>query len=388
MCIGIAATIVRQVSKRWDVAVAVPIAALAISSWEPFASASTWMPHTYIAPFLLLTVAVAAVAAARWNALWMLVFAGGLLVHGHVSFVLFVTVSSVFAIGCGWWLGRRRDSPGPRLRRDIVPALGVLAVFVAPMIANLIVDWPGPYGDYLKFSTDRTDFPDRSLGDVVQFVFRYWTGGSAWWGAAIAASAAVTVILWHRQRREFRVFVATLSGAIVLETFLLAFYGYRGVDLLGEIYVGFFAFSGPALVLALGMMSVVGATVRVLATTLARLGLVAAAVVVLASGQFTNPYRGWLNMDQVADQVEAPLVRVDFATGGWPWGVGLVEELRRRDVPVCVVNPVWDLVVTDELVCDDGPAPSDAESIFVFGPGEERFGDPVIDQDGIAVSRL
>ena len=59
---------------------------------------STWMPHVCFAPFLLYVFAVASVAAGRLRHLWVMVLAGGLLVHGHAEFLLLVPLLAVAAL--------------------------------------------------------------------------------------------------------------------------------------------------------------------------------------------------------------------------------------------------------------------------------------------------
>lgn len=67
---------------------------------------SVWMPVLYVTPFLLLIVAAASVASGLIADLPNLVLAGGLLVHGHVSFLMFVGVTTVVVL-LAWYAHAR-----------------------------------------------------------------------------------------------------------------------------------------------------------------------------------------------------------------------------------------------------------------------------------------
>lgn len=92
--VALAASIVHR-RAGGPAAAALVAGVLVVGVLEPGSLTSTWMPHLYLWPFLLLLVATASVCSGGWRELTALVLAGGLLVHGHVAFVLFVALPSV-----------------------------------------------------------------------------------------------------------------------------------------------------------------------------------------------------------------------------------------------------------------------------------------------------
>ena len=139
--------------------------------------ASTWMPHVYVWPYLLLLVSSASVAVGYGEDLWAFVLAGGLLVHGHVSFALPVVAFTV-AVTLAWAL-RPRDHPIRALSvSSRIAAALVLALFLLPLVLQLITEFPGQFGGYVSYLR-QTDLPPRGLGTVARFMAQYWGFGAA-----------------------------------------------------------------------------------------------------------------------------------------------------------------------------------------------------------------
>ena len=86
---------------------------------------STWIPYACFAPFLLYLFALASVSAGRLRHLWIMVLAGGLLVHGHAEFLALVPLLAVVAL-----IPQRHMLSAHR--RDVLVATGVLALFLVP----------------------------------------------------------------------------------------------------------------------------------------------------------------------------------------------------------------------------------------------------------------
>jgi hypothetical protein len=71
----------------------------------------TWFPMLYAPAFLLFTVSAAVLGWGRTRFLPLFVFASGLLVHGHVSFFLYVG-STGLVVAAGWFVAHRGKCPG------------------------------------------------------------------------------------------------------------------------------------------------------------------------------------------------------------------------------------------------------------------------------------
>ena len=245
----------RLARSRWVGTVAVAVGFLFMSAF-PWLS-QVWFPYLYAPAFLAFTVAAALVAAGRTRDLPLAVLAGGILVHGHVSFVLFVGVFAVVAV-IGWWLAHRRHvrDEARRARVALLVSLGLLVLFLLPLVLQTVRNFPGPWPAYLDFGATGERDP-RSIGDALGFVMRYWTE-TPWpvWLYVVAAVVLVVAALLVRDRRA-RLAYAWLLGAVVLQTALAVVYAYKGVDLLDQRYIEEFYKTVP-LVVVLGALTAAG----------------------------------------------------------------------------------------------------------------------------------
>lgn len=382
VCIGLACGIVRAMSGRWSAAVALLALLPLITVWEPYALATTWMPGVYIAPFLLMVVAAAAVASAGWGSLWALVAGASLCVHGHVSFVMFAAVTAVAALVVGW-LRVRRGAAGPT-RWQVIWAAVVLGIFLLPIVANLVLHWPGELARYLEFVGSEEGFHPRTASDVAEFAGSFWVRSGMWMIVLYVLAVALSVIARLADPKNpsarFRLDIVAFS---ILQTTLFAFYAARGVDNLEFHYVGWFVLTCPLLVLWAGL----DAVLDVLGMRLGRAGqLVGAALcavlvtVLLVVGTTSNPYRG---MSQaLADALPDGDARLSFHLAGWPSGLGLLELARREGFRSCVEGEMWAVLVTPALVCN---ADSPGRSLLILGPGEPRQGMVIFDDGSTAI---
>jgi hypothetical protein len=350
-------TVWRHLRSLW-VVVAATIALLAWASAHDGALASTWMPHVYIAPFLLLCVAAASVAAGETASLWCLALAAGLLVHGHVEFLFFVPLVSVPAL-----VGLLRSRPPvARLLRATArhwwSAAGVLMLFAAPLALNLALHYPGEFDDYIDYA--RSDpAGGHSFRAATDFVVGYWSsdaaGGQLLAGVLVAAAVAVALVHPRPQARRFG---AAALAVVALVTVLFVFYAMYGIDLLDETYVGYFYWAAPMTV-ALVLLGMLLDPVR--PTALQRGALLAlGATVVVASVRgsgLRNPYRGAPELAKHARSLAAARVAADqpvvlaIAASTWPDAVGLMVESHRRGVRTCMADDAWEFIVTHRFVC-------------------------------------
>lgn len=387
VCIGAGAAIVRRRMGSTTAALALPAVAFVINGWEPWALTSTWMPHTYIAPFLLLCIAGASVLTGSIHDLRYLAVAGGLLVHGHVSFVMFVGVTVLLAVSSGIVLRRRgvRVEVHPRPWVPWAWAAAVIAVFASPVVLNLILHWPGELERYAAYTGDRQGFRPRTAGDVMRFLVEYWTRDGAVGVGLLAVAAVAAAVTAGRVVKRWRLPLVGIAVVVLLEAALVLIYAQRGVDNLDEPYIGLFALSGPFLVLWSGCVALLGLVERLPALLWRRsLGVVlltAVGALSVSTATLANPYRGF-RAPEVVKKVGPGAVRLDFSTQGWPVALGLVEQLRRRGRDVCVVNRSWEFLVTDELICDRR---SRGRLVHVYGPGETPSSGTVLYDDGVTV---
>ena len=343
---------------RWPAAAAGLGALLTWYAAHKYSLAGPWIPVFVIAPFLLLLVASASVAAGRARHLWLLAAAGGLLVHAHVAFTLFVTVLVAAAVLT--WAVTERSGPLALLRRSPrawAVAGMVVAAFAAPIAANTLLNFPGEIPKYLSYSETGTPV-SPSLAEAVVFTRQFWLASGPLVNVVpvllIAAAAAAS---WWAPRGLRRP-LALLTAATVLAEALLVLYALVGIDDLQQAYVAMFAWSLPA---ALLLVVSVSLTARIRPTGLLATG-VAVVVAALAVGafrtdnllvrpEFSGTVPGTLAaVEQAADR--SPLL-LDVSPENGPYvdGMAILLQLERADVPACVVNSELSVQVTPARIC-------------------------------------
>lgn len=356
--IGLVAALLHSWTGDLRVAAVGAVTTLALLAQSEPALVSAWMPFLFIAPFLVFLLACSSVATGRWRHLWLVAGAGGLLVHGHVEFALFVPVLTTVAVVVG--LRSSRESlraAAARAPRAWLAAAGVLLVFVAPVLLNLLLNFPEPVYSYLAYSAG-----DASPGHP-------WAASFAWalqfLQAGVAADlfwptvAAVLVVAAAQhgpedQRPLLRRLVLVAAVAFVL----LVVYAKVGVDNLAETYVGYFAWAIP-LLLALGAL--LGPVTRLerglRAWVVIGLGCASLLLPAVTGPELVSPERG---DPDVATAATAALARrtspdqpvvmhIDPAT--WPDTVGVLLAARRQGGRACVSDRRWKVLMTEQMIC-------------------------------------
>jgi hypothetical protein len=329
--------------------------------------ASTWMPWLYFAPFLLLLTAAASVAAGRVRDLWALALAAGLLVHGHAEFLFLapvVVVAALAVLALRRWRGGVATL-GPR--RDWYLALGVVGLFALPIVANLVLHWPGEIGKYLAYSRSN-EAGGHPLRDAVEYTLQFWPGhtetGRRW--VVVSLFAAAGLLAWRNPAGPARTFLRTGVGFVALGSVLFVWYAANGIDHLDAEYVGHFAHALPVLLATLVAMGVATGPARIVPArgwnraVGASAGVAAVAVGLLvcatSGSMYTPQHDNVTNLPQIMDVIsrqagDRPIV-VDLPEADpWPEMVAMLLAGKRDGHRVCMDNAWWGFIVTDELIC-------------------------------------
>jgi hypothetical protein len=326
-----------------------------------------WMPYLYCAPFLLLLTAAASVAAGRTAHLWALALAGGLLVHGHAEFLLFVPAIAGYALAVLWYRYRRAGRRGPPAgaRRHWLWFGVVAAVFGFPILLNLVLNWPGEFGKYLSYGGDRHS---HGAAATIGYLLRFWAERPV---TAVAFAAVlfggVGLLARWSPAGPVRRFLAAGLGVAALATLLFAGYAARGIDDLTQDYVGFFHRSVPLFLL---LLLAAGLTEPGRLPRPARLPrrhrsrpawALALAALVVAAGMAGGSPSLAAPVDSLPESEPALAALVDHAAGrpvlvdlehaSWPDMTALLVEGDRAGRRVCVRDPGWRFMVTSEFVC-------------------------------------
>lgn len=350
--IGVSAAMVVRRTRLVAAGLLVPLAALSLAVIQPGSLVSTWFPDIYIWPFLLTTIAIASVASGEPRDLPFALAGIGFLVHGHVSFV-------VFAAGFGLFLAvvlvraARRDSVTVP-RRTIWISAGVVALFVLPVLLNIVLHWPGELDDYWRYSRS-SEAGGHSAPDVLRFVGRYWSAGAM--GALLAVSlvGATVVVASDTRPRDARRFMTATLVVVGLVTALTIFYAARGVDDLSYRYVAEFYLTAPimvAMTVGIGLLARNRTFHRSTVVACCLLG-----VVLFAQPEQRAVYPGapWVLPAERFLDAEVPdgTMRVmRFSLDVWPAVAGIVEESRRNGDPICIEEVQYGFLFSNALVCD------------------------------------
>jgi hypothetical protein len=304
---------------------------------------TVWMPLMYVAPFLLLLVSASSVLAGRTVDLWAVGLSGGLLVHGHAEFLLFVPVVAGIAVVAA---GRHRAA-----RAHWLVFAAVLVPFALPIGLDLALHWPGEFGRYLGYGGS-SRASGHGPGAALAYTLRFWPGRYV----AVAAPAALALfgagwLLSRGPARPDRPLPRAAALLCAVATVLFLGYALRGIDDLSQDYVGYFLRAVPLLLVLLVVLSAVPPWRFVAAGALA--AAVAAALAVPAALRTPR---------EQLDDLPAVLVSLHERAGGrpvvvdldpdvWPALDALVIGGRRHGVRVCAGSPQWTFMVTREFVC-------------------------------------
>jgi hypothetical protein len=332
------------------------------------------MPYLYVLAYIAFLVAAASVAAGRVRDAWIMALAGWFLIHGHACFLFFVPVISCAVLAAVLWPRRRRLSASVRSffatqRRAWVPVVVISAVFALPIIVNLMLHWPGQFGDYLAYTASRRAGGHTLAQAARDALWYWWPHGGAWAVAAAGSAAAIAVTRWLAPVR-LRRFLAALLVINAVSSLAFAYYAVTGIDNIPARYIGYFYWSAPvitALVIVVGLAAAEGTALSRLGTVAAAglavlaLGALAAAPGVRTSTNRSDPAVLGSSPDTDADlpaavtalagRAAGRTIVLRFAQKSWPDVTGFLVQAERTGVRACVLDPSWTVVVTSQFIC-------------------------------------
>ncbi len=347
---------------------------VAFASVHPPVLSSDWMPYLYVAPYVTFIVAAASVAAGRTRHAWIMALAGWFLIHGHACFLFFVPVISCAVLAAVLWPRRHRPGElGASVRsffttqqRVWVPVAVISVVFAFPIVLNLVLHWPGQFGDYLSYSSSKRA-GGHSAAAVVRDALWYWWPHQDAWAVPVAGYAVAAAVTRWLAPARLRRFLWALLAVNAVSSLAFLYYARTGIDVISEHYVGYFYWSAPVitlLVIAVGvveaMSSPLGAAAAAAAAVLALAALAVAPdtqtstnssdPAVLGSGPDTDPaLPGAVSALAARSGGRTILLRLDQKT--WPDITGFLVLAERTGVRACVVNPVWTFMMTSQFIC-------------------------------------
>ncbi|GAB3015302.1 hypothetical protein [Mycobacterium bourgelatii] len=314
---------------------------------------STWIPNACFAPFLLLLFAGASVAAGRLRHLWIMVFAGSLLVHGHAEFLVLVPVLALLVL-----IPQRRNLLAQR--RDVLIAAGVLALFVTPIVLNEILHRPGEIAKYITYGHRAPNPPLEAARFVVQFWGSRPLVGTAFMVALFAGTFLLVRVLPKTEARDYsrRLWWVTAAG-----TGLFGFYSWYGVDQLYATYIGTFSFALPLALLMLGSSALVvliggrhEVWLRWLPAVATASALVGGLTLASTSSALHRDHDDLAGVPAALTYLDAhahgrPILLETRTDESWADALALALAVSREGKRACLTQDRWRLRTTSDFMC-------------------------------------
>jgi hypothetical protein len=346
-------------------------AVLALAAVHPAVLSSDWMPYLYVLAYVTFLVAAASVAAGHGRDAWVLALTGWFLIHGHACFLLFVPVISCAVLAAVLWPHRHNLGASVRSffttqRRVWVPVAVISAVFVLPIVADLVLHWPGQFGKYLAFSSSGKS-GGHSVPQAVREALWYWSSRRGAWALPVAGYAVAAAVIRWLAPSSLRRFLVALLAVNVLSSLMFLYYVMNGMDALGRYYEGYFYWSAPVITLLVIVLGVVEAMPRPFGAAAAA-GAVLLALAALAvapdtrtSTNSSDPAVATSGQD-TDSALPAAVSTLAARSGGHMivlrlkhqfWGdvTGFLVQAERTGVRACVADPVYTFIVTSQFIC-------------------------------------
>ena len=346
-------------------------AVLALAAVHPAVLSSDWMPYLYVPAYVTFLVAAASVAAGRGGDAWVLALTGWFLIHGHACFLLFVPVISCAVLAAVLWphrhdLGASVRSFFAAQRRVWVPVAIISAVFALPIVADLILRWPGQFGKYLAFASSSKS-GGHSVVQAVRGSLWYWWPRRHAWAVPVAGYAAAAAVIRWLAPSSLRRFLIALLAINAVSSLAFLYYSMNGIDGLSPHYEGYFYWSAPvitllvialgvveAMPLPLGAVTAAGAAVLVLAALAmapgTRTSTNASDPAVPTSGQDTDSALP-AAVSALAARSGGKVIVLRLDPPFWGDATGFLVQAERTGVRACVANPAYTFIVTSQFIC-------------------------------------
>jgi hypothetical protein len=346
-------------------------AVLALAAVHPAVLSSDWMPYLYVPAYVTFLVAAASVAAGRGRDAWVLALTGWFLIHGHACFLLFVPLISCAVLAAVLWphrhsLGTSVRSFFATQRRVWVPVAIISAVFALPIVADLVLHWPGQFGKYLAFASSSKS-GGHSVAQAARDALWYWWPHRGAWALPVAGYVVAAAVIRWLAPSSLRRFLTALLAVNALSSLAFLYYAVNGIDVLSRYYEGYFYWSAPVitlLVIALGVVEAMplplGAATAAGAAVLVLVALAMAPdtrtstnssdPAVPTSGQDTDSALP-AAVSALAARSDGKMIVLRLDPQFWGDATGFLVQAERTGVRACVANPVYTFVVTSQFIC-------------------------------------
>jgi hypothetical protein len=344
-------------TRSWTGALVATAAVTFLGVWQPGVFNSDWMPYMYVLTYVVFLLAAASVAAGAARDVWIMTLAGWLLIHGHACFLFFVPLITVCAVGLVAW----RSGFSVVLRRFAgdwrlwLPVSVISALFLLPIVVNLVLHWPGDFGKYISYGKSG-QAGGHGPGQIVHYLLWFWWPHTLSWIAFVVLFGAALAATLTLVRGALRTFLLTMLVINLVSTVGVIAYAAVGIDDLTEYYIAYFYWSAPLIAVLVLALAVIGALPARAGLAVSTAAAVAACVVLaLLPGTLANTN----DIDEALPGAVAALAaRAHGATivltidhPAWVQTTGFLVQAERTGVPVCVDDAWYTFLFSRQFIC-------------------------------------
>jgi hypothetical protein len=344
---------------------------------------SDWMPYMYVLAYMVFIVAAGSVASGRAQDAWIFALTGWFLIHGHACFLLFVPAVTAAVLAAVLWPRRRglRERVGRFIRtqrRAWIPVAVISAVFLLPIVVNLVLHWPGDFGKYISYGGS-----GRAGGHGVRQVAGYalwfwWPHQDAWLAPLLGYPVALAAVLWLA-RRPLRGFLLALLAVNVVSSLAFLLYTAVGIDDLSQYYIGYFYWSAPlvtVLVIVLAAVEAPAARGRLSGRLSTGVAVLAAVAAVAALAVIPGTRTSTNDIDESLPKVVATLaarapgqtIVLHIDHPAWVETTGFLVQAERSGVRACLDDPWFTFLMTSQFICTPAQA-AGGQAYWFYAPG-------------------
>lgn len=330
-------------------------------SINPVFISSTWMPFAYFVPFLTFILSASSIASKRPFFIWSMILTGGLLIHGHVSFIL-ITVP-VMAISLLLCLSHHKYDINAFIkenRLNILVTLSLIFLFALPIVINTIINYPGEFGKYYQYSSNRIQqTPD--IKSIFIFFLPFWSIGNIWsintLGGIIFLSfstVVMTTIFYFITDYETKLFIKNFMIISIITSLTFLLYVSKGIDHLTQEnhYTGLFFYAIPLtflIIILICLTNLVPNNKLILISTIITI------IFLASSGNFKNTEEGSPYIKDIIFKLQSDprwndKIVLDFPHDSWPEVTALVIALERHGKQAYLSNPFWEFMFTKQHI--------------------------------------
>ena len=361
---------------------------------------SDWMPYMYVPAYMVFIIAAGSVAAGRAQDGWIFALTGWFLIHGHACFLLFVPAVTATVLVAVLWPRRHglRARAGRffrEQRRNWVPVAAISALFLLPIVVNLVLHWPGDFGKYISYGGSGRAGGHSPRRIIEYALWFWWPHHHAWLAPLLGYPAALAAVRWLSPVR-LRGFGLAMLAVNVISSLAFLTYAAVGIDDLTEYYIGYFYWSAPLVTVLVIVLAAVEALPRRGALA-ARLGTAAALAAALAGVAVLAVIPGTRtstnDIDQALPRVVATLaarapgqmIVLHIDHPAWVETTGFLVQAERTGVRACLDDPWFTFLMTKQFICTPAQAAS-GKAYWFYTPGGLPSHAPVLLRfSGVAV---